>query len=340
LIQKLHFFLQHHQHGSGDGVLVDRLTFWNTFFGDEHEYMVCYSKDHQGFFIAIILLLIVLVGLIFWIVYNAKKNAKYLNQINKHVSEKNQDLIDSITYAKSIQNTIIPKEKEFSELLPNGFVFHEAKDIVSGDFYWVTKKNNRTYVVIVDCTGHGVPGAFLSLIGHQALVRAIHDDGITLPNMILDRMNDYVKKSLRQMEMSGVNDSMDAAIIALDDNPNQLEFSGAKMNLIHVQNQKINVIKGAKLSVGSVESHIKEPPKNEIVNIISGDCFYIHSDGYVDQFGGQQNTKYKTSNLKEFVKKISVLPIQSQKLAFESEFFNWKGDNKQIDDVTIIGIKF
>lgn len=322
------------------GTEIDHLTFYDTFFGSENEFMVCYPKDHQGFFFAIIALSIFTILLAIFIFYSYRKHNIELKKINQIIHEKNTELLDSIRYAQRIQNTILPTKEEFKAVLPNGFVFHQPKDIVSGDFYWVFQYQSKTIVAVVDCTGHGVPGAFLSLIGHNSLVRAVKDEGVIKPNLILDRMNDLVKRTLRQMEINDVNDGMEASVIVFDKENQKLEFSGARMNLIHISSGNLEVIKGSKLTVGTVEKHITNPPKNQEIVIKKGDSIYLHTDGVVDQFGGEKGGKYKISRLKTLLQRISKEEPDKQKELVEKEFMTWMGSLDQIDDVTLIGVSY
>lgn len=333
----IHLFSQEFKHL---GKEVEHLTFYDTLFGNEHEFMVCYPKDHQGFFFAIIGLTIFTILLAIYIFYSFRKHNRQLKRINDIIHVKNTELLDSIRYAQRIQNTILPTQEEFQNTLPNGFVFYQPKDIVSGDFYWIHQQDDKTIVAVVDCTGHGVPGAFLSLIGHNSLVRAVKDDKVLEPNMILDKMNDYVKRTLRQMDINDVNDGMEASVVVFEKGKNTIQFAGARMNLIHVSGNDLNIIKGSKLTVGTVEKHITEPPNNENITIAEGDSIYLHTDGVVDQFGGLKGGKYKISRLKTLLQKVSKEKPTTQEQLIKKEFTNWMNHYEQVDDVTLIGINF
>lgn len=329
--------LAQHDH---EGHQVEHLTFWDTFFGSEEDFMVCYPKDHQSFFYAIIVLTIASIFMAFFIFYSYRKYNRKLEKYSALVQEKNTEMLDSIRYAQRIQNTILPSKEEFNALLPNGFVIYQPKDIVSGDFYWVKQVGDKKVIAVIDCTGHGVPGAFLSLIGHTALSRAVVDDGQLVPSGILHCMNNYVKQSLRQFEASDVTDGMEGAIVVLDEANKHIEFAGARMNIIHASEGEVNLIRGSKLTVGTVEEHVSGPPEDVSIVLKAGDSIYLYSDGVVDQFGKGDSGKFKISRLKELLIKVSDFESQEQKKQIQIEFDNWKGETLQIDDLTLVGLRF
>ena len=322
-----------------EGHEVEHLTFWDTFFGSEEDFMVCYPKDHQSFFYAIIVLTIASIFMAFFIFYSYRKYNRKLEKYSSLVQEKNTEMLDSIRYAQRIQNTILPSKEEFETVLPSGFVIYQPKDIVSGDFYWVKQVGNKKVIAVIDCTGHGVPGAFLSLIGHTALSRAVLDNGQLVPSGILHQMNNYVKQSLRQFEASDVTDGMEGAIVVLDEVNHSLQFAGARMNIIHSSGGELNLIRGSKLTVGTVEDHVSGPPVDVNISLNTGDGIYLYSDGVVDQFGKRNSGKFKISRLKELLTKVTGQSSTEQEHQIRSAFENWKGDTEQIDDLTIVGIK-
>lgn len=319
--------------------LVQHLSFADTVFGVEDKYQVCFPKDHRNFFLSIFsfALLSALMGLI--LVLKTKKHNKALHEINELVEEKNQELIDSITYSKRIQHTILPKDEEIKSALPESFVFYQPKDIVSGDFYWFFDDDEYAFVAVVDCTGHGVPGAFLSLIGNNAIHKAVKEEGLRDPSQILDRMNSLVKQMLKQQGDTELKDGMEVALCRIAKATNDVVFSGANLTLTQVSSGEVIVHKGSKCTVGSVQEHVAQPPTNNIITINNGDTLYMTSDGYLDQFGGKEGKKFKSSGFKNTLLSIQQKSMDEQLIALKTVFTDWKGNNEQIDDVCVIGIK-
>lgn len=309
-------------------------------FGSEEEFQVCYPKDHQSFFYMIIALSLISIGMAIFIFFSFRKYNRKLKKIGDLVQVKNTEMLDSIRYAQRIQNTILPTKEEFNTILPNGFVIYQPKDIVSGDFYWVHQIGRKKIIAVIDCTGHGVPGAFLSLIGSNALKRAVIEEQELSPNQIFHRMNAYVKDSLGQLGSSDARDGMEGAIAIYDEEKQVIEFSGARMNMIHVTNGELNILRGSKLTVGTVEEHVKGPPISTEVKIENGDNIYLYSDGVVDQFGDRNQGKFKISRLKELVLKVEALDPEIQEFTITSTLKNWQGAEDQVDDLTMVGVKF
>jgi len=327
---------QHHH----DGNEVEHLNFWDTLFGSEEEYQVCYPKDHQSFFYAIFALSLISLGMAVSIFYGFRRYNRKLKKISALIQEKNTEMLDSIRYAQRIQNTILPTSAEFNSILPKGFVIYQPKDIVSGDFYWVHEVGHKKIIAVIDCTGHGVPGAFLSLIGSNALVRAVKEEKELSPSLIFDRMNDDVKESLNQLKASDVMDGMEGAIVVYDMQRHIIEFSGARMNLIHVSNGQLELIRGSKLTVGTVEEHVQGPPESIERAISKGDSIYMYSDGVVDQFGANDRGKFKISRLKELLLEVGAMEIEQQEQVIRTTLDQWRGNEEQIDDLTMIGVRF
>lgn len=336
LVTPFSLLSQHHHEGKE----VEHLTFWDTLFGSEEEFQVCYPKDHQSFFYAIIALTIISLAMAIFIFYSFRKYNRKLKNISAVVHEKNTEMLDSIRYAQRIQNTILPTDEEFKTILPGGFVIYKPKDIVSGDFYWVHQVGKKKVIAVIDCTGHGVPGAFLSLIGSNALKSAVKEIKDLSPNDIFHHMNGFVKESLRQLKASDVTDGMEGSLAIYDEEKQTIEFAGARMNMIHVSNGELTIHRGSKLTVGTVEDHVVGPPTKAEVKINSGDCIYLYSDGVVDQFGDNNQGKYKISRLKQLLIDVAELDALKQGTAIQFEMQKWQGVEEQIDDITMIGVKF
>jgi serine phosphatase RsbU (regulator of sigma subunit) len=254
------------------------------------------------------------------------------------VEEKNTDITNSINYASRIQKAILTSDEYLNEILPEHFILYQPRDIVSGDFYWAYQTGNKIIWAAADCTGHGVPGAFMSMIGNALLNETVIENGITNTNEILDRLRTGVIKALKH-EGSGIEqkDGMDMAICVLDKNTNQLHFSGANNPLWIIRSNEIIEYKGDKQPIGQYETLL--PFKQQSIQLQSGDAVYIFSDGFPDQFGGPRGKKYKYSQFKDLLISLQSIPIKSQKSELETAFSKWKGELEQVDDVCIIGVR-
>jgi ligand-binding sensor domain-containing protein/serine phosphatase RsbU (regulator of sigma subunit) len=256
---------------------------------------------------------------------------------NIELAEKNKDITDSIRYAKRLQDAILPADK----IYPNTFVLFKPKDIVSGDFYWIMEKNEKELIAAVDCTGHGVPGAFMSLIGHSSLNKIVYEHGITQPASILDMLNAEVYKTLHQRIDFGeeVRDGMDIALISFSKKEFKLEYAGAYNSLYHIRKGELTEIKASKFAIGHDPADGSKY-ENHTVHLEKGDTVYIYSDGYADQFGGDDGKKFMSKKLKNLLISIQDKPMEEQKVILDENFEEWRGNFEQIDDVVLIGRKF
>jgi serine phosphatase RsbU (regulator of sigma subunit) len=260
---------------------------------------------------------------------------------NEELASKNKDITDSIRYAKRIQNAVLPPDEMITQSLKNAFILFRPKDIVSGDFYWVATKGDKTLFAAVDCTGHGVPGAFMSIIGHNSLDKIVGEMGITQPAQILDELNKGVSHTLRQKsEDSEVKDGMDISLVSIDLKKMVLEYAGAHNSLYLVRDGEIHETKPDKFAIGSFVKQEKRNFKNHEIEIRKNDMIYVFSDGYADQFGGELGKKFKYRPFKELLLSVCNKPVQEQRDKIESVFVDWMGGvHEQIDDVLIIGVK-
>jgi serine phosphatase RsbU (regulator of sigma subunit) len=322
-----------------DPLFTKHLTFSETFFGNEDMYQVCYPKDHRSVFSFIIIFSITSVVLGLLVIYVKSQSNKKLKEKNDVIAEQNKDLIDSINYSLRIQQAILPDQKTEEAVLKNGFVLYKPKHIVSGDFYWLHQQEELLYLAVIDCTGHGVPGALLTMLAYNAINKAVIEKGLTDPTLILDSMNTDVKAALKQNKDNTIQDSMEVAVVSLNTQNNQLLFSGANLSLTCIQNGELKIINGGKCSVGSVQDSVIELPRTHTLNLESGDCFYVYSDGYADQFGGEKGKKFKYKQLEQLLLANYRKPGQEQKAALNLALENWRGRLEQVDDVTIIGIR-
>ncbi|PLX05846.1 MAG: serine/threonine protein phosphatase, partial [Marinilabiliales bacterium] len=252
---------------------------------------------------------------------------------------KNKNITDSINYAKRIQQAMMPSVYLFKKLFPESFILYKPKDIVSGDFYWITEKNNKVFVSAVDCTGHGVPGAFMSIIGFD-LLRNITEKGIEDPAEILNRLNDGVSEIFsRNNEEQTVKDGMDIALCVIDRTDQTIQFAGAFNPLYLVRENKIIEVKANRFSVGMVDKEEDHVFENHEVKIRDNDMFYIFTDGYPDQFGGPLGKKFKYRRFRHLLLTINNLPVDQQKAFLEENIENWRGELEQVDDILVLGIR-
>ncbi len=268
---------------------------------------------------------------------------KIIEDKNNNIEEKNKSITASINYAKRIQEAMLPKIEKIKENLPNSFVLFKPKDIVSGDFYYFHEVESKIIIAAIDCTGHGVPGAFMSLIGNE-LLNAILDKNIFTPSQILTSLNQKIDTALQQTDLSirSTRDGMDAAICLIDFTTNKLEYAGAKNPLVYIQNNEMRIIQGDRTSVGgNLTKKQQKQFTNHTIAIDSTTSFYIYSDGFQDQFGGEEDVTYNTMRFKQTLLDISTYPFSEQKEALETIFEDWKGkqSRKQMDDVLVIGFE-
>lgn len=268
-----------------------------------------------------------------------------MSKIEKQKEElifKNKNITDSINYAKRIQEAIMPSVAHFKKLLPDSFILYMPKDIVSGDFYWVNETKNKIFVAVIDCTGHGVPGAFMSIIGVELLRNITDIQGVNDAAEILNRLNtgiiDTFSKGLSE-ESILVKDGMDVAFCIVDKENNTLQYAGAFSNLYLIRDSKITEIKGDRYSVGMGNEPEKQLFSSHYIPIQPDDMIYIFTDGYVDQFGGPDTKKYKFRRFRHLLLNIHKFPLETQRQYLEDSIIEWKGDHDQVDDILIIGIK-
>ena len=261
---------------------------------------------------------------------------KQLETQKTEIQQKTQDIVDSIVYAKRIQETILPTER-LEKMFEDYFVFYRPKDIVSGDFYWARQKGNLAIFSAIDCTGHGVPGALVSIVGNASLLRCVNEHRLTEPSEILNKHRDIVVKSFVSKGHTDVKDGMDMSLCVLDMDTLIMKYAGANNECVIIRNKEIIELKPDKQPIGQF-SHAKPFTQQEI-QLQVGDCIYQYTDGYVDQFGGEKGKKLKSKPFKEFLKEISHFSMKEQATKIETYFDAWKGELDQIDDVCVFGVK-
>jgi serine phosphatase RsbU (regulator of sigma subunit) len=255
------------------------------------------------------------------------------------IDKKNASITSSITYARHLQNAVLPPLELVDKLLPDNFILSKPKDIVSGDFYWLTEKDNKVIFTVADCTGHGVPGAFMSFLGITLLNEIVNIEGITRSDDIVTKLREEVIHSLQQNRKDIITqDGIDIALCVLDKDQKRIQFTGGMNDLVYIRNGKLEVVRADKSSV-SVLLEDSGPFTMKEIDYRNGDVFYLFSDGFQDQFGGDQNRKYLSRQFYCALVEIHELPMKSQKEILEKKLQDWMKDNDQTDDITVMGIR-
>jgi hypothetical protein len=314
-----------------------------------------------------LILSIVAVGLILAAVFSfflykrvklTEEQKKIIEEQKQLVEEKNKDITDSIRYAQHIQTAILPTAAKVESCLPESFILYRPRDIISGDFYWLEKIENQVIVAAVDCTGHGVPGALVSIVGNNGLNRTVKEFGLTKPAEILDKLDELVNESFRQSNSNEfIRDGMDIALCNItplnSSSPKKykVQYSGANNPLwVFKKNHNGTLAKDGPYSflefkpdkqpIGQYSmDELNDPFSLHEVMLSEGDVFYIFSDGYADQFGGPKGKKFKYSQLRQLLLSIIHLPMSKQHQILDEKFDEWKGSLEQVDDVCMIGIR-
>ncbi len=304
------------------------------------------ERNFRYMLTAIIALAVILaVAFIFAFISKRKDNrvlAAQKTQIEeaKHIiEEKNKDITDSINYASRIQSAILPDLEMIRRSLPESFVFFQPKDIVSGDFYWFCEKDEYVYIAVVDCTGHGVPGSLMSMVGSNHLDQVMAETELRNTHEILNELHKRVLLTLnKDIEKRDSKDGMDVAMIRIDHQKCQLQFSGAVRPLFYFNGTEFRTTKGDKYSIAGVKD-LDSPYSVYDIAFKKGDVVYLSSDGYADQFGGPEGKKLKVANFVKFISGIQHLNMQEQGKKVKSSFLEWKGSYEQVDDVCVIGVR-
>ncbi|MGZ3904115.1 MAG: SpoIIE family protein phosphatase [Bacteroidia bacterium] len=272
------------------------------------------------------------------------KKSEELQQTNNELEIVYKQVTDSIRYAKRLQQAILPPDSVVKAAFQKSFVLFKPKDIVSGDFYWIDKRDTKSYVAAVDCTGHGVPGAFMSIVGYNLLREIANNaDNSLPPSTMMDKMSKGVVKTLHakgggEDSSQLTKDGMDMSLCVLDWATLELQYSGAFNPLYIVRNGELIQQKADKFPIGYRGDDEVKPFTNNVIQLQKGDTFYIFSDGYADQFGGPKGKKLMIGNFRDLLLKASVLPIEKQKEYLNQTIEEWRGELEQVDDILVIGV--
>jgi serine phosphatase RsbU (regulator of sigma subunit) len=270
-----------------------------------------------------------------------QENLKYAAQIedqNKALEEKNHEITDSINYAKKIQSALIPSEEEFAANFKESFVLLKPKDIVSGDFYWTTTKNGKIYYATADCTGHGVPGGFMTMLGISFLDEIVNEKNILEPGQVLDHLSERIIHTLKQTGSSGENkDGMDVVLVCVEPDYSKLTYAAANNSLYILRDGQITEYKPNKQPCGF--HHEPKPFEQHEIVLRQGDCIYTFSDGYPDQFGGEKGKKFKYRQLEHKLLAVRDKSMNDQKWILNDVIEEWRGNLEQVDDILVIGVR-
>ena len=258
----------------------------------------------------------------------------------EELSIKNKNITDSIRYAKKIQEAILPSDEYFKNLMPESFVLLQPKDIVSGDFYWISEAQGKVFVVSADCTGHGVPGALMSMIGFEMLGKVIHDKGISHPSEILAVLSSGIETAFsRHVRDPLLKEGMDIGLLMVDKKNKKAEFAGAFSTLYLVRDNRLTEVKGNRMTVGVRGSGPDNEFVNHFIELEDKDRMYLFTDGYPDQFGGPKGKKFMYRRFKHLLLTIHESPMKQQMKFLQETLKLWMGETGQVDDIQIIGIQ-
>ena len=263
---------------------------------------------------------------------------KQITDINEDLNYKKSYILNSLKYASRIQKAIIGGKEDILKKFNDGFIIFKPKDIVSGDFYWFAEVGDNKIIAAADCTGHGVPAAFMTIMGNNFLNEIVFDDTILSPEKILEVLDKKIVKQLVQVNGKDVNDGMDISILKINKKNKNIEYASAMNSIIRVSNNELSTMRGARFPVGSNQYGTTKEYFKTSINYNEGDKFYLLTDGYQDQFGGQKGKKFLKKNLHKFIQEIHNLPMSGQREQLETKLREWQQNEVQTDDILIIGL--
>jgi serine phosphatase RsbU (regulator of sigma subunit) len=312
-------------------------------FGFEEEGYVFYPVEHRDYFFWITgIAILLLFGFSFVLFLNRRSRIR-LEQKNKEIVQINQKLTDSITYAGRIQQALLPDSDRLKKILPQSFVFFRPRDIVSGDFYWVTQAEEHIWVVVFDCTGHGVPGAFLTLLGYQEIRKLVNEKKVENPSDLLFQLHQNFVSAMNLENEDFRADGMEVSVCRLSPETRELTFSGAQLPLVLVENGEAPVVvKGQRFGIGSaVLSRANSNPFEDSRFLISpSTTCYLSTDGFPDQFGGKHDKKFLFKNQVNLFQELQSHTLENQSARLQFAFESWKETRPQTDDVLVLGFRF
>lgn len=268
-----------------------------------------------------------------------EERTKTIQEQAQELEMQNFKIMGSINAASRIQSAVLPRLDRVQQALPEMFTLFRPRDVVSGDFYWFSENAGRIFISAIDCTGHGVPGAFMAMLGDALLNQIVNIDEITSPDRILNRLHKGVRKALKQ-DLTENRDGMDMAFCMYDKQAGILEFAGAKNPLIYIQNGEMHKVKGDKMPIGGVRSPDEERVfTRQVVKVDQPTTCYMFSDGYADQFGGPHNRKFMSKKLRALLLENHQKPFDEQQRILEENLDEWQGDYRQMDDILVIGFR-
>ncbi|MBK7183760.1 MAG: SpoIIE family protein phosphatase [Bacteroidetes bacterium] len=299
-------------------------------------------EQEKKFKIYLIVFCLMVAGFAFFLFRSNVEKKKTNNELShayKEIETKNKEIQDSINYAKRIQEAMLPEVSLLQKYFPEGFGLYMPKDVVSGDFYWFNELNENLYFAVADCTGHGVPGAFMSMISIDKLNQSLIDKKIDLPSKILSNVNNSIKNALKQNNVqTGSKDGMDIALCSYDKRTMTLNYAGANRPVWIIRNNDLIEQKPDKLSIAGYTEYDQQYT-NRSIQLEKGDSVYVFTDGIVDQFGGPDGKKFMSKRLKELLIEINTKPMSEQELVLKGAIENWQGKLEQIDDILVLGMK-
>lgn len=265
---------------------------------------------------------------------------KELKVAYQEIEENNKSMTDSINYAKLIQEAMLPEKAVLTNYFPNSLIIYRPKDIVSGDFYWFVERDHKLLIAVADCTGHGVPGSLMSMIGYGLLNEIVNVKRIVHPAEILSRLNAGIRRTLKQDKIGNQRcDGMDIALCSIDRTNRQMEFAGANRHLIYFRDKSLEMIKGNKFGIGGLHDESSINFTNHKVSYDNGDIIYMCTDGYADQFGGTKGKRMMTRNMIKILEKSLSFGVAEQEQLLNHWLDKWQGDYEQTDDILLIGIQ-
>lgn len=267
-----------------------------------------------------------------------KQKEKELQEKSNRLHEQHKEITSSIRYAKRIQQNILQSPEYITKIFKQHFVYYKPKDLVSGDFYFFHEDETHKYVIAVDCTGHGVPGAMMSMVANSIIKEVLLNKKIKAPSQILYELDKELFKSINSYNNEISNDGMDAAVVCVNKKTNRLHFAGAYRSLLIIRNTNVIEFKVNRYPLGFY-SDIDKVFEEQVMLLEEGDEFFLFSDGYADQFGGEANKKFNKRNFKDLLRSLAEMPMDEQEGFLDYALNNWKQDREQTDDVLVIGIK-